>query len=220
MASKLPFLSDFRLLDPRWANPIKARVRNSNQARAINEVVNALKPSQGIYGQLHVVNGISTTTSSSLTTAAKENYITPSNIDGLPGKPGYSTGPWAGLRSHPQIQENEVLGSVVHPVEEIPELPPPPPRPINPSLSTLERAVAARIYFENLYFPLLRQTPSREQRRLAMERDMAEMQLSHEQKDNLRARWRRNESDYLRECRKKVDASAFIKLKTIGHGMS
>jgi hypothetical protein len=31
------------LLDPRWAI-IKARVRGANQARAINEVVNALKP--------------------------------------------------------------------------------------------------------------------------------------------------------------------------------
>ncbi len=172
-----------------------------------------------MYGQLHVVNGISTNTSSSLTTAAKENYVTPSNIDGLPGKPGYSAGPWTGLRSHPQIQENEELGPV-SPVQEYTEIPPPPPRPINPSLSTLEKAVAARIYFENLYFPLLRHTPSREQRRLAMENDMTEMQLSHEQKENLRARWRRNESEYLRECRRKVDASAFIKLKTIGHGMS
>jgi hypothetical protein len=32
------------LLDPRWAIPIKARVREANQARAINEVVNALRP--------------------------------------------------------------------------------------------------------------------------------------------------------------------------------
>jgi hypothetical protein len=53
-----------------------------------------------------------------------------------------------------------------------------------------------------------------------MEKDMAEMQLSDEQKEHLRARWRQNESDYLRERRRKVDASAFIKLKTIGHGMS
>jgi hypothetical protein len=172
-----------------------------------------------MYGELHVVNGISTNTSSSLlTTAARENYVTPSNIDGLPGRPGYSTARWGGLRSHPQIQENEELG-LIDPVQNA-ELPPPPPRPINPSLATLEKAVAARIYFENLYFPLLRHTSSREQRRLAMENDMAEMQLSDAQKENLRARWRQNESEYLRERRKKVDASAFIKLKTIGHGMS
>ncbi|EDR11902.1 uncharacterized protein LACBIDRAFT_246709, partial [Laccaria bicolor S238N-H82] len=83
---------------------------------------------------------------------------------------------------------------------------------------TLEKAVAARIYFENLYFPLFRHPPSREQRRLAMEKDMAEMQLSQAQKESLRARWRQNETEYLRERRQKVDVSAFTKLKTIGHG--
>ena len=87
-------------------------------------------------------------------------------------------------------------------------------------LATLEKAVAARIYFENLYFPLLRQTPSREQRRLAMEKDMTGMQLSEPQKEYIRERWRKNETDYLRELRRKVDASAFVKLKTIGHGQS
>ena len=94
----------------------------------------------------------------------------------------------------------------------------PPPRVITPSLATLEKAVAARIYFENLYFPLLRQPSSREQRRQAMEKDMAEMQLRPEQKELLRTRWRQNETEYLRERRQKVDASAFVKLKTIGHG--
>ena len=94
-----------------------------------------------------------------------------------------------------------------------------PPRPINPSLATLEKAVSARIYFENLYFPLLRHPPSREQRRLAMEREMAELQLSEHQKETLRTRWRQNETDYLRHRRLKVDVTAFVKLKTIGHGL-
>jgi hypothetical protein len=98
-------------------------------------------------------------------------------------------------------------------------LPPPPPRAvITPSLATLEKAVSARIYFENLYFPLLRHPPSREQRRKAMEKDMAEMRLSEAQKEVLRGRWRQNETDYLRERRQKVDVTAFVKLKTIGHG--
>jgi protein-serine/threonine kinase len=93
-----------------------------------------------------------------------------------------------------------------------------PKRVITPSLATLEKAVSARIYFENLYFPLLRHPPSREQRRLAMERDMLSMDLSDPRKDGLRARWRQNETEYLREQRRKVDVSAFVKLKTIGHG--
>ena len=102
--------------------------------------------------------------------------------------------------------------------EHIAELNVPVKKPITPSLATLEKAVAARIYFENLYWPLLRHPPSREQRRVAMEKDMMNMQLSEAQKENLRARWRKNETDYLRERRRKVDVSAFVTLKTIGHG--
>jgi len=51
-----------------------------------------------------------------------------------------------------------------------------------------------------------------------METDMMNMQLSEPQKENLRAD-ATERIDYLRERRRKVDASAFIKLKTIGHGL-
>jgi len=161
---------------------------------------------------------MSTATSSSLTTAARENVVLNSSyVDGLPGRPGNSTVRWGGgLRSHTEIQE----GSDQDPSPLLTEvLPFVQTRPIiTPSLATLEKAVAARIYFENLYFPLFRHPSSREQRKQAMEKDMAEMQLTHSQKENLRARWRQNETEYLRERRQKVDASAFVKLKTIGHG--
>jgi protein-serine/threonine kinase len=210
--------------DPHWANPIKNYIRQRNQVKAINEVVNAIQPSPGgrlegpPFGQLHVVNGISTATSSSLTTAARENVVLNSSYpDGLPGRTGNATVRWGGgLRSHTEIQENEdqdpsPLLTEVLPIVQT--------RPIiTPSLATLEKAVAARIYFENLYFPLFRHPSSREQRKQAMEKDMAEMQLTHSQKEHLRARWRQNETEYLRERRQKVDASAFVKLKTIGHG--
>lgn len=164
---------------------------------------------------LQVVNGLSTTTSSALTTAAQENF---SLTDGLPGRPGISTIRWTGgLMAHAEVHELEPEDPAMN--NQNMRSSTPPPRPINPSLSTLEKAVSARIYFENLYFPLLRQPPSREQRRVAMETDMIGMQLSEAQKDDLRARWRQNETDYLRDRRRKVDASAFIKLKTIGHGL-
>ena len=157
---------------------------------------------------------MSTPTSSSLTTAAKENVIlSPHNFEGLPGRPGGSTLRWGGLQPHPEVNEDQDQPFVSQPEQIVYH-----PRMITPSLTTLEKAVAARIYFENLYFPLLRQPNFREQRRLAMERDMAEMSLSSEQKDHLRERWRQNESDYLRERRQKLNASAFVKLKTIGHG--
>ncbi|EAU91501.2 AGC/NDR protein kinase [Coprinopsis cinerea okayama7 len=213
-----------KLGDPQWANPIKNRVRMLNQAKAVNEVVNACKPSQGsvygdtTFGQLHVVNGISSATSSSLTTGAIENMsIGPYRYDGLPQRWGggstlrKATG---GLQTHPEVYEGQDRGA--SPVMDLP--PPPPAKPIIPSLTTLEKAVAARIYFENIYFSLFRHVPSREQRRLAMERDMAAMGLDSAQKEILRARWRQNETEYLRQTRQKLDASAFIKLKTIGHG--
>lgn len=162
---------------------------------------------------------MSTTSSSTLTTAARENVAMLSHVDGLPGRPGNSTIRWGGgLKPHPEVHEHEETNTSLA-EQTLPETPPPPPKKaIIPSLATLEKAVSARIYFENLYFPLFRHPPSREQRRLAMERDMAAMQLSQAQKEQLRARWRKNETDYLREQRRKVDVSAFIKLKTIGHG--
>jgi hypothetical protein len=70
---------------------------------------------------------------------------------------------------------------VSYPEQELEEEPGPrPPNPkkdITPSLATLERAVFARRFFENLYFTPLRQSPSQEQRRLAMERDVLGMGL-------------------------------------------
>lgn len=194
-------------------------MRQMNQARAINEVVNALRPSpsgkadfNGL-GQLYVVNGMSTTSSSTLTTVAKENvYIGPTTPERpleLPAQDLLRKS----LKPHLEEQENELPDA-----QQL--LPKHSPRKIVPSLATLEKAVAARIYFENLYFAILRQPPSREQRRLAMENDMIMMNLTTGQKDFLRARWLQNESDYLRERRKKVDVNAFVKLKTIGHGLS
>ena len=211
-----------KLGDPRWANPIKDRIKSQNQARAVNQVVSALKPSTdgrptAQAAPLRVVNGLSSLTSSTLTTAAIENFRStlPEPVSGLPvGKPGNSTIRWGGgLNTHQEVQEHDNdLATEPTPA------PNPVKKPITPSLATLEKAVAARIFFENLYYPLFHHPPSREQRRLAMEQDMDQMQLSQGQKEILRDRWRQNETDYLRERRNKVDVSTFIKLKTIGHG--
>lgn len=202
--------------DPQWANPIKSQVRKINQARAINEVVNALKPlSNGGTGSqrspLRVMNGPSTT-SSVPTNFASENIYTNLTED-FPGRPGRSTCFLGGA-----IQSSvEFRGYDGEPL--VTQVPKYRTRQIMPSLATLEKAVSARIYFENLYFPLLRQPPSRKQRRVAMEKDMSAMDLEEEEKAVLRARWNQNETDYFRERRRKVDATAFVKLKTIGHGI-
>ncbi|KAH7322360.1 hypothetical protein B0J17DRAFT_247097 [Rhizoctonia solani] len=91
-------------------------------------------------------------------------------------------------------------------------------KPFRPSLTTLDKAVSAKIYFENVYFPLLRLPPSREQRRLAMEAEMEQLNIPQHTRTQLRARWRANETAYLRERRRRVDQRSFTKLKTIGHG--
>lgn len=222
-------------LDPRWADPIKDKIRRMNQAKAVNEVVGALKPTASTVSSpdrqlplLRVVNGMSSTASSTITTAARENVpvtsvspTSPKPVNQIPtGRPGGSTLRWAaGLPVHHENADEDrtdIRSSERSPPRRpLPEL----PKPITPSLATLEKAVAAKIYFENLYWPLLRHTPSREQRRVAMEKDMMHMQLNEAQKEYLRDRWRQNETDYLRDRRRKVDVSAFIKLKTIGHGM-
>lgn len=156
---------------------------------------------------------MSTTTNSSIITAAAHENFRISPLDGLPGRPRNSSLKWGGdLSAHPEVGEHENINDV--PAVTLA------PRTISPSLATLEKAVSARIYFENLYFPLLRQPPSREQRRVAMEKDMVTMRLGEDQKDALRSRWLQNETEYLRERRRKVDVTAFIKLKTIGHGRS
>jgi protein-serine/threonine kinase len=95
-----------------------------------------------------------------------------------------------------------------------------PRKPIKPSLTTLDRAISAKIYFENLYFPLLRLPPPREVRRLALEKDLASplLKLSEEEKEMVRQRWKQNETEYLRERRMRVGPEAFKRVKIIGHG--
>jgi protein-serine/threonine kinase len=193
----------------------------------VNEVVNALHPSQSTPTASHppvlrVVNGMPTPTSSTLTAATENAPRTITSPVMTPiGGPGNSTIRWGnGLPAHDETHEFEetddsddtaLLKRAVVEDEK-------PRKPITPSLATLEKAVAARIFFENLYYPLLRQPSSREQRRIAMEKDMGNMQLNESQKEVLRARWRQNETDYLREKRRKLDPSSFKVLKTIGHG--
>jgi protein-serine/threonine kinase len=82
-------------------------VREANQARAINGVVNAPKavhhcPADAEDAPLRVVNGISTQTLSMITVAAREN-VHLSTTDGIPGRPENSTIRWGGgLVAHPE----------------------------------------------------------------------------------------------------------------------
>lgn len=47
---------------------------------------------------------------------------------------------------------------------------------------------------------------------------MDQLRMGEGQRAVVRERWRKNETEYLRERRARVDVSSFVKLKTIGHG--
>lgn len=47
---------------------------------------------------------------------------------------------------------------------------------------------------------------------------MDQIGMPEGRREKVRDQWRRNETDYLREQRKKVGVSAFRELKVIGHG--
>lgn len=197
-------------------------MRGRLQAKAIAEVVGALQPSpsspdpDGPPRVLRVVNGMS---------AASASTVTATPVTPVAQSPPPPTSPLEGLPRGSTLRfdalvEHEGEADAEDRDKPMPELPVAPRKPIEPSLATLEKAVAARIYFENLYFSLLRHPPSRDQRRVAMEREMEQLGFGESQKRELRERWRQNETEYLRERRRKVDVSAFTKLKTIGHGQT
>lgn len=165
------------------------------------------------------MNGISTPTASTITTAATAGTpvsMRPPTIEGLPRNRNSTLKADVILRPHTEHEDENDPGIGDRQMPEIPQQQT--PRTIHPTVQTLEKAVAVKIFFENLYFPLLRHPPSREQRRQAMEQEMHIMGLGEEQKAMLRLKWAQNETEYLRDRRRRVDVSAFVRLKTIGHG--
>lgn len=87
-----------------------------------------------------------------------------------------------------------------------------------PSLATIEKAAAAKIFFETKYHALLRQPQSRERSRAVFERALASLNLPDSERRRIRAAWLESQSRYLRELRDRIGPSSFVKLKTIGHG--
>lgn len=97
-----------------------------------------------------------------------------------------------------------------------------PPKPANtpfkPSLETVEKSVATKIYLENHYYALLKKPRDRDQRRAALERELASANMSDAQRRKIRAAWTLSETKHLRSLRNKVTVNSFQKIKTIGHG--
>lgn len=103
---------------------------------------------------------------------------------------------------------------------------------VHPSIPTLEKAASIAIFFETLYHALLKPPPTlqaahpdnyacaRERRRLALEDEMEQRQLTEAERQNLRQRWVEAETNNLRERRRRVGLNSFAKMKVIGHGKS
>jgi serine/threonine-protein kinase LATS1/2 len=89
---------------------------------------------------------------------------------------------------------------------------------LRPSLTTVEKSVAAKIYFENLYYGILKKPQARETRRAGLEAELALLRIPDSSKDAIRDAWVANETDYLRDIRARVNVNSFTRLKTIGHG--
>ena len=89
---------------------------------------------------------------------------------------------------------------------------------LRPSLTTVEKSVAAKIFFENLYYGILKKPRDRDTRKAGLERELASLRIPESSKDAIRAAWATNESEYLRDLRSRVTVNSFARLKTIGHG--
>ncbi|PWN21829.1 kinase-like protein [Microstroma glucosiphilum] len=89
---------------------------------------------------------------------------------------------------------------------------------IRPTLTTVEKSVAAKIFFENHYYGILKKPAARETRRAGLERDLAALRVPEASKEALRQAWIARETEHLRALRARVSANSFVKLKTIGHG--
>ncbi|TKY85861.1 hypothetical protein EX895_005402 [Sporisorium graminicola] len=89
---------------------------------------------------------------------------------------------------------------------------------VRPSLETVEKSVAAKIYFENLYYGILKKPKARDTRKAGLEAELAALRIPESNKEQIREAWMANETRYLRDLRARVDVNSFLKLKTIGHG--
>ena len=94
----------------------------------------------------------------------------------------------------PPIQENSGRLLMI-PVQEAPV-------EAEPSIVTVERTAAAKVYFETHFHTLLMEpSSSRSIRRKKFEQRMTDLGFSHDERENARHEWNRTESDHLRQKR-------------------
>jgi protein-serine/threonine kinase len=75
---------------------------------------------------------------------------------------------------------------------------------ITPSLITIERAVATKVYFETYYHGVFKKPSSREQRKSLLEDELGRLNISDSEKRNVRCAFVAAESEHLRSIRTRV----------------
>eukprot|EP01137_Pigoraptor_chileana_P033686 Opistho-2@24962 len=88
--------------------------------------------------------------------------------------------------------------------------------PLTPA--SIEKSAVAKFYLEQHFENVLKACTERIRRKEQLEAEMARMDLTVQQKDQLRAILRQKESEYIRLKRVKMDKSMFQAVKTIGVG--
>eukprot|EP01136_Pigoraptor_vietnamica_P038754 Opistho-1_new@108518 len=110
-------------------------------------------------------------------------------------------------------------GQVTHTMAGIVGLPVNPAGASDPlSPASIEKSAVAKFYLEQHFENVMKSYTERIRRREQLEAEMARMDLTPQQKDQLRAILRQKESEYIRLKRVKMDKSMFQPVKTIGVG--
>lgn len=235
----------FLLTEPAWAEPIKEATRTRARAKGVAEVQAAREDEAG---QLKVINGLPSsilisetgaTVGSSPTARSlrgTEIPLTPPrklNLDQQTPSTPFSEMGTTLFSPHPNPnsprQTDQVFfdrsdetseDTIIHPLsseEDLDSITPIEPKFV-PSLMTIERAVAAKVYFETKYHAILKRPRDRDTRRALLEKELMRLPLNDLQRSHVRAAWALSETEYLREMRQRGGVNAFVKLKTIGHG--
>ena len=139
----------------------------------------------------------------------RQGKETSPSIDGLPAPPSSTIG--LDMKA-PKMSEPK------HNIEQSGGLILADGKPFKPSLETVERSVATKIFLENHYYGILKRPRDRDQRRKALERELAAASMTDSQQRAIKAAWTVSETEHLRDLRNRVHANSFKKLKTIGHG--
>ena len=202
--------------------PIKDATRARVRARGIAQVQNNREDDNGT---LKVINGLAESAISG--TGAEENFY--DALDDQDSSDSAAT---------PKLERSNSTRTVIirlepaRPIDGLPSRSRSPipffnldststlPPAIVPSLTTIEKVVAAKVFFELHYHALLKKefsTP-RDQRKAQLELEISRLGLSESDSRSVRAAWIASETEHLRELRNRVDIGSFIKLKTIGHG--